>query len=124
MHAVANSSLHLASEGVSPLPLTEDPHASGAAEEIPTSRAMNAPTSSLGPRPSSSEPRPRHQDSAPQRRGSTPPLRPSPRERMRVHALLSARLEPDAEPAPCRPRGGTGISPGSLRKNRHARAPH
>ena len=35
------------------MPLTEDPHASGAAEEIPTSRAMNAPTSSscLPPRP-------------------------------------------------------------------------
>ena len=68
MHAVANSSLHLASEGVSPLPLTEDPHASGAAEEIPTSRAMNAPTSSLGLRLSSSEPPP----SSPRLRTSTP----------------------------------------------------
>lgn len=56
-------------QGVSPLPLTEDPHASGTAEEIPTSRAMNAPTSSLGLRPSSSEPRPRHEESTPQRLG-------------------------------------------------------
>ncbi len=49
-------------QGVSPLPLTEDPHASGTAEEIPTSRAMNAPTSSscLPPRPWDSGPRRRN----------------------------------------------------------------
>lgn len=63
MHAVANSSLHLASGGVFFAP-HRGPHASGAAEEIPTSRAMNAPTSSLGLRPSSSEPRPRRRNPA------------------------------------------------------------
>lgn len=58
MHAVANSSLHLASGGVFFAP-HRGPHASGAAEEIPTSRAKKAPTSSscLPPRPWDSGPR-------------------------------------------------------------------